>query len=405
MRTSVAVVVFAVALPAAVRAQDFGREWLDRVTHEVQTERGPLGTKPVEWHVVGGVEYYHDDNIFLADQNEIDDSIIIPFAGASIEYSESRFEVKAEFLGNYKVYSDSDLEDADDDEQRFYFKFRQVGAKYSLEVTEILTHLSDPLDVVFLDRAVRWVSMTVPRLAMDVSPKVGAELAANIGLVRYEDSVLSDAIDNDNIRVDGTLVYRGPWGMDFLAQGGWQEINYVASQAQGAPPDAWGYYVRGGVRGEVLPTLMLEVLAGGSHIESDFYSGTRIDEEDEGGDVSVDVRWEALPTLTLMADYSRQFTFAGGVDPYQTINRALFLGALELTQYVTVRGRFQYDHSHTTSGTERDYWSTGGSVTVKPLPWALIDGGVTFRSGEAENGPLTSEYDNLIFHVGVALTY
>jgi hypothetical protein len=405
MRRSFAAVVFAVALPAVARAQDFGREWLDRVTHEVQTERGPLATKAVEWHAVGGVEYYHDDNIFLSDKNEIDDSIVIPFVGASIEYSESRFEIRAEFLGNYKLYSDSDLEDADDDEERFYVKLRQVGSKYSLEVVEILTHLSDPLDVVFVDRAVRWVSQTIPRLSMDLSPKLAAELGANVGVVRYEDRVFSDAFDNDNIRVDGTLVYRGPWGMDFLAQGGWQEISYVASQADGAPPDAWGYYVRGGVRGELLPTLMMEVLAGGSHIESDYYSGTRLDEEDEGGDVSVDLRWQALPTLTLTGDYSRQFTFAGAGDPYQTVNRVLFLAGLELTEYVTVRGRFQFDHSKTTSGVERDYWATGGSVTIKPVPWAMIDGGVTFRAGEAESGGLETEYDNLIFHVGLALTY
>lgn len=405
MRMIVAAAVFVLAVPAAASAQDFGKEWIDRVTHEVQTERGPLATRPVEWHVVGGVEYYHDDNIFLSDKNEIDDSIIVPFAGATIEYSEPRFEIKADFLGNYKLYSDSDLEDMEDDEERLYVKLRQTGARYSLEVTEIVARLSDPLDVVFVDRAVRTVSTTVPRLSLDMSPRLAFEAAANLGVVRYDESSFAHSIDNDNVRVDATIVYRGPMGLDYLAQAGWQEISYRYSQNEGAPPDAWGYYVRGGIRGELLPRLIAEFMAGGVHFESEYYQGTKTDEEAETGDVSAGLRYEATETLTLTADYSRQFTFAGGVDPFQLVNRVLFLGALELTEYVSVRGRFQFDHSDTTSGTERDYWSTGGSVTIKPVPWALIDGGVTFRAGEAESGPLKAEYENLIFHVGVALTY
>ncbi len=405
MRKLVAAVFLTLAVPAAVRAQDFGREWIDRVTHEVQVDRGPLSTKPVEWHVVGGVEYYHDDNIFLSDKKEVDDSIIIPFAAASIEYSEQRFEAKADFLGNLKFYSDDDLDSMNDDEERLYVKLRQVGAKYTFEISEVAARLSDPLDVVFVDRAVRTVSTTVPHLAFDLTPVWTVESSANVGIVRYEESVFAHAIDNVNFRVDGAIVYRGAWGIDLIAQGGWQEISYRFSQAEGAPPDAFGWYARGGFRGEILPTLMIEALAGGAHMESEFYQGTKIDEDDETGDAAVSVRWEAMPILTFMGDYTRQFAFAGGADPYQIVNRTLLLGALELTEYVSVRARFQFDHSETTSGTERDYWSTGGSVTVKPLPWVIIDGGVSFRSGEAELGPLKTEYDNVIFHAGLAVTY
>ena len=36
------------AVPVAASAQDFGTEWLDRVTRERQQERGPLKPHPVE---------------------------------------------------------------------------------------------------------------------------------------------------------------------------------------------------------------------------------------------------------------------------------------------------------------------------------------------------------------------
>jgi hypothetical protein len=112
-----------------------------------------------------------------------------------------------------------------------------------------------------------------------------------------------------------------------------------------------------------------------------------------------------MPILTFNVDYSRQFVFAGGVDPYQLVNRFLVLGGLELNEYVSAHARFQYDHSDAVSGVERDYFSTGGTLTVKPLPWVIIDGGVTFRSGEAELNNASTEYDNVIFHAGLAVTY
>ncbi len=399
----VALAAFLAFLPAVAEAQDFGREWLDRVTHEVQSERGPLSTQPVEWHVVGGVEWYSDDNLFLTEKNEFDDSVIVPFAGATIEYSEPRFMVKADFLGNFKIYDD--FEDGDDDEQRLYFVFRQTGNRYSLEIVEILQHLSDPLDVVFIDRAVRTTSTTIPRLAFDLNPLWSVEASANIGVVRYEDAAFARAIDNDNIRTDVTVVYHSPAGIQLMGQAGWQQISYRNSQAKGAPPDAWGYYIRGGARGELAQRLQVEAFVGGTHIESDYYAGTRIEEEDETMDAAVSFRYEAMQTLTFNLDLVRQFTFAGGADPYQVVNRVLFLANFEANAYVSFRARFQYDHADTATGVERDYAHVGGSVTIKPIAYALLDAGVSFRTGETDTGAASMEFDNVIFHAGAALTY
>jgi hypothetical protein len=89
------------------------------------------------------------------------------------------------------------------------------------------------------------------------------------------------------------------------------------------------------------------------------------------------------------------------------VDRALAMLEWELTPDIGTKARFQYDHAMTALGTERVYMSVSGSAWFKPTAWMIIDAGVTFRSGDAENTDtgLDTEYDNVIVHVGLAATY
>jgi hypothetical protein len=407
---ALAIIVLA-AMPAA--AQDFGTDWIDRITQQLTQERGPLTTQPWEYHATGGIAVYFDDNIYLTEEEEVDDTIIIPFARLTVNYAEQRFELMADVLANYKVYNDEDnpftpnSEDLDDDEERVYLRARQASSRYSLEIAEIFQRVSDPIGVVFADRAERVVSNTIPRVEFDFTRQWALEASANYQVVRYDDHDLSKLFENNAGRVEGTLVYRTAHGFDLLGQAGWQDISYIGDESDGAPPDAFGWYARVGWRGYLSERFYAEILVGLDQIESDFFAGTSEDAEDSTGGGYGSLRYELTETIKLSAEYSRQFTFAGAGDPYQRVDRALAMLEWELTPDIGTKARFQYDHAMTALGTERVYMSVSGGAWFKPTAWMIIDAGVTFRSGDAENTDtgLDTEYDNVIVHVGLAATY
>lgn len=392
-----------------VLAQDFGTDWIDRVSSELTQERGPLQARPWELHATGGVAYYFDDNIFLTEDDEVDDSIIIPFVRGTVSYVEPRFEFSGDLLVNYKYYADENDGDSDlsDDEERLYLRARQAGTRYSLEAAAILQRVSDPIGVVFADRAERTVANILPRMEFDLSRQWAVEASANYQVVRYDDGDLGDPLENNASRVEGALVYRAAGGYDVLAQVGWQDISYRAQEAQGAPPDAYGWYARLGWRGELMARLSIEAFVGFDHIESDYFAGTSVDQEDNTSGAYVNLKYEVSETVKFTAEYSRQFTFAGAGDPYQRIDRALAILDAELTPEVGLKGRFQYDHASSALSMERDYWSAGASAWWKPIAWMIVDAGITARAGSSENqaGTIDTEYDNMIFHVGLAASY
>jgi hypothetical protein len=405
MRNSIGLAVFAVlAAPAAASAQDFGREWLDRVTHTVEQERGPLTSSPLEWHLGGGVAYFFDDNIFLVDDSapgvdKTEDSIIIPFVRGTLKYVEPRFEVEADLLANYKLYMD--VEDRDDDEERLFFRMRQLGNRYSFEIIELFQHLSDPVGVNFADRVERIVWNNIGKVSYDFDRTWSIEGFANYQLVRYADQPFADQSDNNELRVDGTVVYRASQTWDLLVNLGWQDISYQT----GATVDAWGWYLRGGFRSQPIERLHLDVLLGISHIESDYLTGTT-DIDDETMDAAVNLRYEMSEEFTLRADYTRNFTFAGNGDPYQLVNRFLVLAEWELSPTFILNARGQFENAVTAFDLERNYYTAGLNATIKASQWMTVDFGVTFRLGDLDDGtPAEFEYDNLIFHVGLAGSY
>jgi hypothetical protein len=403
------------AVPAVVSAQDFGTEWLDRVTHERQQERGPLKPHPVEWTASTGLLGYIDNNVFLADKTgkTPGDTVIVPFGRARLDYTEQRFEASADLLVNYKGYLDTnhdasvDFNQARDWEERFYGHARYLDARWQLGVEEILRHESDPVDAVFLTRAKRTVSDTVGQGVYDITKVIALESGIDYQVVRFSEKPLSTASDNDNYRADVALVYRQANGFDWLVQAGWMSIFYHHSQGGGSPPDADGYYVRGGWRGELMQRLSVEALAGWIHVSSDRYINTPDHSELSTADISLHARFEVTETCRVYGDLARTVGFAGGDgSPFQTITRFALIGEWEAIENLTLRARIQWDHAATILGIVTEYRSYGLSAAYKFTDYLSADAGVTYRTGVTHGKVASSvEFDDTIFHLGVVLTY
>jgi len=247
---------FALVPSRDAMAQDFGQSWIDRITHELEQERGPLTAKPLDVNLTAGANFVYDNNIFLTPTGAKEkDSIIIPFVQVDLNYAEPRFDIEASFLGDYKRYLDNTS--ASDDEERVYLRARQTSSRWNFEISEIFQHVSDPAGLLFLNRISRIVSTTVPKIAFDIGRSWAIELAGNIQIVRYEDKTFSSQ-ENNNFTVDFSVIYRTPWAFDVLAQFGYYNINYLADQAEAnGTPDVFGYKYRVGFRGNLIERLSI----------------------------------------------------------------------------------------------------------------------------------------------------
>ncbi len=388
----------ALAYLALAAAQDFAVDWLDRVNHEMREARPPFSNRPVQSRSEVGSMYYYDENIFLEEKDEESESVVVPFVHGRMEYAEVQLDMALDFLLSYKRYLDED--DETDFEQRVFGRLRYAGAQFQAELAEVLRHESDPIDSVFADRAERWVSDTVPTLVYDFNNLFSAEASANIEVVRFEDAPF-DRSDNLNIRADASLVYRGAGGLEFLGQAGWISIEYDSSSG---PPGSRGAYARGGMRGDLTPSLAVEALAGWTEVKSDTLpSGEK--EELPTADALVRIKYLPMEQLTLWGDFTRMITWAGGQDPFQAVNRWVGIAEWQMNQQIGFRGRFQYDYAHTALGIERTFWSAGGSLTYRFREGVLFDAGVTWRAGEVSDVPGgDKEFEGAIFHVGLVAT-
>jgi hypothetical protein len=401
---TVAAVVVAALLPAReAGAQDFGQAWIDRITHELERERGPLEAKPVTYSADVGVEYAYDSNIFLTKTSKKSDSIIIPFVQANIAYGEPRFDIEASLLADYKYYIKED--EVRDDEERVYFRARQTSSRWNFEISQFFQNVSDPAGLQFLARVSRVVANTIPKVAFDIGKNWAMELNGNAQIVRYQPKSFTSA-ENNNFTVDFSVVYRTPWAFDVLAQFGYLNISYTEDQTKGGTPDAFGYYYRAGFRGHLTERLYLEAVGGWQTIESDFFVQTGNSLRDGTGTGYAQLRYEATEKLNFFFDASRIYGFVGFGDPYQLINSISVYGSYDWTEKMRVAVRLFWEHSNSALQVSRSYYGASLSGNYKILSHLIVDGGVTYRGGQAESpvpnsGPKLT-FNDFILSVGIA---
>lgn len=384
-------------LSATASAQDFGRKWMDDVTNELNQERGPLDPLPVDLTLYGGLLYAYDTNIFLEEKNEDSSSILIPWARARVDYADTMWSASADLLAAYKEYFQED--DVSDDEERFYARIGYAGSDFTFQIVDIYRHESDPTGAVFADRVERIVNHLHADFRLDLTPAFALEWNGDLGLVRMLDADF-DKIDNFNYRTDLGVAWRSPYGYDLIAQAGILGIDY--RYETDTAPDVDGFFVRGGIRGELLPRLKVTALAGWTTAESDdFLNGQN--EEADTGDVAILTRYEATEQITFHGQYHRQITFAGGIDPFNIVNRFVAIGEYAATEQLDLRGRIQFDDSHSSLGVERDFVYLGASADYTVIEQLILSLGVTYRSGEVEEANL--DWDDVVLTAGAAYSY
>lgn len=377
-------------------AQDFGVDWVDRVTHEREQARAPLAQRPVDTQFQLGGIYTYDTNIFLDPSDERASNILIPFARGRIDYATPRWDAAADLLIDYKQYLQQSQESHDD--ERAFGRIRYAGPKFSAEAAEIFRHETDPVDVQFTERAERFVSTTTGHAAVEVAPDLSLEGNALLDLVYFRDSTFDDA-DHWSLRADLTAAWRFVQTLEGLLQAGTLRIDYQDSEAA----DTTGWFARVGFRGDPTPLVSVSILAGLTEVRSETIPSTGTRASAKTGDVSVNLRAEPLQGLVLWGDYTRQIGFSGPQDPFEIIDRWLALAEWQATPQLTVRGRIQYDRVHTALGQQRSYWSLGPALTYAWSGFLKFEAGLTWRTGDL-GIPGDSVFTDFILHAGFVLT-
>lgn len=386
--------------PASAFADNLATEWIDRVTHEVQQEEGPLSTRALDFHVYGGVYGYYTNNLFLAPHRHADgDSAAIGYARGRLDYSDARLEVAADLLVNFDYYMEHHA--AREDEERFFGKIRWTDSVFDLQLVEIARRESDALDAVFADHARRIVTDTLPRIGVKIPGLPTIDAFAQIQTVHFEGNTF-DGRENVNYRAGLAALVDLSQRLAFGADAGILGIHYREREQT---PNAFGYFAHGLLRGEVTDRFLVEIALGASYIHgrrAEF--GDDRPQRNTSFDAEVHLRYEATQTLTLLADYSRRFGFAGIGNTYEAIDRGVLIAEWQVFEPLRLRARGQYDYVAPSESFDRAYWSGGLGATLQVVKHFSIDGGVIYRGGNTR-GISGDRYSNWIVYLGAVVDF
>jgi hypothetical protein len=395
--------VFAILFCTAAEAQDFGTAWIDRVTHQLIDEEGPLNPHPVEFKASAGELYSYDSNLFLTHTNHTSDSIFTTFANAGLKYAQPVFDAEADLTVNYNASVHT--ANTDYDEERFFGRARYQGSKISLQIAEILRRESTPTDVVFTSRVSRVVSNTTPFVTWHINEAFSVEAQSDLQYVRYLRQQF-DIANNFNTRSSLTGAYKTGWNdLDALLQVGYLTIDYSTA---GAPPNASGYFGRVGARGEVSPNLNVIALAGFTGATSHDFVGTNKKAELSTADIEIHIAYIVSEVTTVYGDYVRRFGFGAGGTPFEVIDSFDAIAEYSIRDDLKLKGRLAYSRAHPVPviSPVRGYGSVSVGSEYKAFEHLLIEGQVTYRAGSAQTGPSDAgDFSDVIFSLGVVWVF
>jgi hypothetical protein len=389
---------FTLLTAASASAQDFGTDWIDRVTHELIEEQAPLNPHPLEFHASVGELYSYDTNIFLTNTGREHDSIFTTFGVLSLKYAQPEFDAEANLTVNYNAYIQNS--DASADEERFFGRIRYQGSSLSLQLAEIVRRESSPTDVIFIKRVSRFLSSTTPIIAWKITPVVALEAQSDVQLVRFLRTGFENG-DNFNTRSTLTGAYTTGWNdIEALLQLGYTTINYRLNTAA---PDAGGFFIRAGARGELSPNLYLLALVGYSSASSDDIPGTNVNFDINTMDADIHLAYTVTDKITAYADYSRRITFAIATS-FEVVDSSAIIVRAAMREDLTLKARLQYDRAHPVPGPVRSYSAAGAGLEYRVLEHLQIEGNLTYRMGRTQ-GDSAGDFGDGIFSVGIVGTF
>jgi len=396
---STAVILCTLLAAAPLMAQDFGKGWIDRITHELIEDDAQLSPHKAQWNFSAGELYSYDSNIFLTDTGRTNDSIFTTFANATLSYAEPTFDAAADLLINYNAYAST--KDIDADEERFFGRLRYQGTNVTLSLAEVFRRESSPTDATFTTRVSRFLSNTTPFIAVKVSPVFAVEFQSDLMLVNFLRNTY-DVNDNFNSRTLLTLAFTTGWNaVELLAQGGYWAVTY---QDKLGAPDANGFIGRVGARGEITPNLNLIALVGITSADSDVYPAAGQDSGLNTADVEIHLAFTPTELTTWYADYSHRFGFSTDGSSFQRNDSAGVSGVFGIRDDLKFNARAQYDRISSDLGLRRAYYSLGVGADWKVHPHILVSGGLTYRWGVTP-GVTAGSFGDAIFSLGAAVLF
>lgn len=392
--------VCVLAVARSARADSLAIEWMDRVTHEVQQQEGPLSSKPFKYRLYGGVYALYTDNLYLTpNRHAHSDAAAIPFVRGRIDYADARFEAAADLLVSFDAYQGH--HEARNDQEHFYGKVRYADGVFDLQLVEIVQHVTEPVDSVHVDRARRFITDTMPRAGLLISKVLKFEVSGLVETVHYSGDDFNSR-ENENYRGGLAGFYRINERFSVGADAGYVRISYRDTDVT---PHAEGFYAHVSVRGQVYENLLVEAGAGYSGMRSlQPQPGDRHDARDSDFDAEVHARWQVFKPLLVEADYVRRFGFAGSGSAWQRLDRVTLLVEWKALETVTVRARGQYDRVHPSNAHVRNYIAGGFSVTWQFADNIAVDGGGLARCGNTK-GVSGDEWDNWQVDLGIVFSF
>ena len=381
-------------------AQDFGTQWIDRVTHQLLDYDAPLDPYPLSAQLSFGEVYTYDSNIFLTHTDRTNDSVFLTFGQVIVKYAEVNWDLEADLTVNYNAYVDTT--DANTDEERFFGRVRMQGSTLSMQLSEVARRESSPTDVVFTDRARRFLSDTTPEVIFRLNDDFAMEGVSTIEYVHYQAAEFQPS-DNINTHSIGTIAYSMKRNaLDALVQVGYITINYTDSNSA---PDARGWLMRIGVRGDVAPDLSVVLLAGVSDMGSEHDSITGEKTHLTTADVEVHIAYKALESVTAYADYTRRPGFSTNGASFQTVDSSSAILEYAAREDLKLRARLQYDRVHTSTGERRAYYSATLGPEYRLMERITLEAHATYRFGVTPGSNDAGSFTDAILSAGIAATF
>jgi hypothetical protein len=393
-------VVLATLMSLPALADPLAQGWLDKVTHEIQQAEGPLSTRPVDFKFRGGLFGYRTDNLFLEPNKRANsDLALIPFVGGRVEYAESKFEVAADLLISYEAFYM--FHEARNDQEHFYGRVRYADGVIDAQLVEILRRETDALDAVFADHVTRFVGNTLPRFGVKLSKLFFIEGFANIETVHFEGSDF-DSRENQSYRPGVRALMSVTNRINVGAAVGYIRIHYRQSRLT---PGAEGWFAHLSARAELIDNLTVEAGVGYSSIKPLRREPGKDSRESQGAlDAEIHARYQAMSTLLILADYTRQFGFAGSGSAYQTLDRVVLIAEWQAIEPLQLRLRAQGDRVRPSNQPIRTYFSGTIEATYSLHKNVALSGGFTARFGNTHKSS-EDNYDNWIVYAGVIFSF
>jgi hypothetical protein len=231
---------------------------------------------------------------------------------------------------------------------------------------------------------------------------VSIEVQSDFQFVRFTEKQFQSA-DNLNTRSVGTIAYKtGSSDLEALFQGGYLSINYPENTA---PPNANGYFLRLGWRGEMAPGFHMFAAAGYAEALSRYFPNTRHRSEIHTMDAELHLAYVLTDQLNVYADYLRRVSYSADGAPFEVVNFADAILEWVVIENLKLRARIQYDFAIPIPGPNRDYYSGGVGAQYRLLEHILLDASYTHRAGETKETGIASSFKDEIVSVGIGITF